>query len=89
MARLRHHGFSTPLRLGSAHSANIGSDALCPLRSVPYAVLPSPRFVSGSDSSAWTRTAPKGSADRTLRKRWPDIRRKGRRYFLRLTGIEE
>lgn len=29
-----------------------------------------------------------GRADRTLRTRWPDIRRKGRRYFLRLTGVE-
>ena len=52
VARLRHHGFSTPLRLGSAHSANIGSDALRPLRSVPYAVLPLPRFVSDNDSFA-------------------------------------
>ena len=74
--------------MGSAHSANIGSDALRPLRSVPYAVLPSPRFVSGSDSFAWTRTAPKDGADRTLRTRWPDIRSKEGRYFLRLTGIE-
>ncbi len=30
----------------------------------------------------------RGGADRTLRKRWPDIRSKEGRYFLRLTGIE-
>ena len=87
-ARLRHHGFSTSLRLAPRTPRTSA-----PMRCARSATFRTPScrglaffLFSDRDGSAWTRTSPKIGEDRTLRNRWPDIRSKAGDAFLRLTG---